>query len=491
MEHALRTASLFITTPLMVQWLGQSAYGYWLAAMSVVSYFALLDLGMAFGATRFLSQAVGANDMQRLAVIMRVATTHFRRMSLIIGIGSVVVFIVMPLTLKERPNLSLVTMLMATMPAGVSMALRFWWRTPQLLLRAWVRYDLIALAAIIRVTVQAACLIILLPRGGGLILVGVIHALSDVLELTLQNLFARKLPSAKAEIVVENEAALEVRQSIKSFTRDLVIGTVGQGVRANAGPQVTTYLFGLEMVPVFSMGTRLIGMVEDVVNTLFGGSLLSIFGQLKGGDDLPRLRKEFARMIAICSGFGAGAVGGLVLFGKAFMSRWLGAKFDGAYEVMFVLAVPYALYFAQYPTHSLFFTLGWQRQLMWVRCIGGIFAGVVEIVFGLIWGFMGVAYGAALEMTLVYAIAFPILVQRAAGIPALHYGWNLILWPALKGLILPLLAGWFLLPWITPDYTRIIVCASIYATMMVISVPLCLLDREGRKLLIDAMRRRL
>ena len=63
-EHAVRTAALFVTVPLMVKWLGVDDYGYWLAAMSALAYFGLLDLGMSFGTTRFMALAVGAKDKQ-------------------------------------------------------------------------------------------------------------------------------------------------------------------------------------------------------------------------------------------------------------------------------------------------------------------------------------------------------------------------------------------------------------------------------------------
>lgn len=486
-EHLLRTASLFITTPLMVKWLGNVTYGYWLTAMSVLSYFNLLDLGMSFGTTRFMAQAVGARDNQRQAVIYRVATTHFRRTSMIIGLGSALSFILMPFLVSQGHELSTQTLLLATLPAGLSMALRFLWRVPQLLLRAWVRHDLIALAAIIRVAFQSTVLMLLLPQGGGIILVGVLHALSDLLELTLQNHFSKRLPPFHHEKIEENESAAGVRKELSNFTRDVVVGSIGDGVRAGVGPQVTGFLIGLNMVPIYAMGMRLITMAEDVVNSLFGGTLLSIFGQLHGGAETERLRREFARIIAITSGFGAAAVGGLILFGKAFLRRWLGEKFDGAYEVMVVLSVPYGLYFMQYPSLSLLFTLGYQKYMMWLRCASGLLAGICAISFGLVWGFKGVAWGPAVEMSILYAVAFPLLVHKAIGIPWQKYAWNLVMWPAMKGLALPLLAGWIMRPWITPDYSRIITCSAIYAFTMVISVPLLLLDAEGREALMAAL----
>ena len=183
-------------------------------------------------------------------------------------------------------------------------------------------------------------------------------------------------------------------------------------------------------------------------------------------------------------------MGGLMLFGKAFMLRWLGASFEGAYEVTQILAVPYALLFMQYPANSLLYALGWQRQLTWLRCLSGILAGVFSIVFGVLWGFKGVAWGPAIEMGAFYGIAYPILVHRAAGITFTRYFWNYVLWPGVKGLALPLLAGWAMLPWITPDYARLVCCGAVYALAMVISVPVCLLDEEGRRLLLKALGRK-
>lgn len=489
-EHGVRTASLFITVPLMVKWLGVDNYGYWLTAMSVLAYFALLDLGMSFGTTRFMAMAVGAKDTQRQAVLYRLAVTHFHRMSLIIGGGSFLVFLALPFIVTGGQHVSKMEVLLATIPVGLAMALRFWWRVPQLLLRAWVRYDWLSWAAIIRVTVQAGCLILLLPLGGGLVLVGVVVALTDVLEMTLQNWFSKRLPAMYLEEVVEDEAAAKVRQEVISFTRDVIFGMVGDGVRGNVGPQVMSTVVGLHMVPVYSMGTSLISKTEDVVNTLFGGGLLSVFGQMHGGGERERLHREFIRIMSITAGFGAAATAGLVIFGKAFMQRWLGDKFHGAYEVMSILALPYALFFMQYPAHSFLYALGWQRQVMWLRCTSGVLAGVFAVIFGLIWGFKGVAFGPALDMGVLYAIAFPWLVHKATGIPFLKYGWTSIVWPGLKGLMLPLLAAYALHSWILPDYPHLIGCGLVYALAMVISVPLCLLDKEGRALLFGAFRRK-
>lgn len=62
-------ASVFYITPLMRRSLGDDGYGSWLLAMSVVSYFILLDAGVTFASARFFARAVGAGDTRHQGAI--------------------------------------------------------------------------------------------------------------------------------------------------------------------------------------------------------------------------------------------------------------------------------------------------------------------------------------------------------------------------------------------------------------------------------------
>ncbi|MFZ4764472.1 MAG: lipopolysaccharide biosynthesis protein [Roseimicrobium sp.] len=487
LEHGVRTASLFITTPLVVHWLGTEAYGYWLVAMSAMGYFAVLDLGVSFATTRFMAVAVGARDAQQQAVLHRVATTHFQRMSWIIALGSFGLFLVLPYVFADQFHLGRLSMLAATVPVGLTMALRFRCRLPQLLLRAWVRYDLLAWAAIIRVCLQSTALMVLLPRGGGLVTVGIIQALSDVLELLLQRWFSQRMPTQHHEAIVEGEASEKVKRDLIAFTRDITLGTLGDTIRFNAGPMVTGLVCGVGLVPIYSLGVRLITMLEDVVNALFGGGALSVFGQMHGAGESERMHQQFRRLLGITSGFCAASMGGLLFFGKDFMRRWMGEAFVPAFEVVQLLAVPYALFLMQYPTHSLLYTLGYQRPLMWVRCLGGAFAGVAGLFLGIAWGVRGVALGLALEMAICYTVVIPWLVHWATGVSAWRYLFGWVIWPGIKGLLFPALVGWALSGSIAPDYGLLLMGGLAYGVTILVSAPFCVLDGEGRALLRRAM----
>jgi O-antigen/teichoic acid export membrane protein len=182
-------------------------------------------------------------------------------------------------------------------------------------------------------------------------------------------------------------------------------------------------------------------------------------------------------------------VGGLALYSPAFIARWMGPKFELSHVVVFIIAVPYALRFMQYAAHSLLYALGLQQQLMWVRCIGGVVAGVLAIVGGYCWGVVGVATGCAIEMGVSYAIVIPIMVARCLGISPWRYFFLDVLLPGVKGAMLPVLAALAVWAWVLPDYVMLVRCFAVYGLVFVITSPFTMLDAEGRLLLRRALGR--
>lgn len=481
-DHGFKLAAMLVTTPLVIGALGKDGYGYWVLAMSVLSYFAFLDLGVSFSTTRFLSMAAGAKDVTKQALVCHFAKTHFGRIGNIILGGGVLALAALAVLSNLPEGWSAGTVLAATLPGGISMAVRFRYRLPQLLLRAWIRYDLLAAASISRVVFQSTSLFVALSAGGGVIAVGLIHAVADLVELGLQRRFASFLPLVPDPVGVTAEEMLATRQEMTRYTRDVVIGSFGDSVRAGSGPQVTSIVAGMDAVAVYSLGTRLISMLEDVVNAVFGGSTLSVFGHLHGASDREAMTSTFRRLLGLTAGFCAAAMGGVVLFAGPFILLWLGPEFKESLLVVQILAVPHALMLMQYPAHSLLYTLGLQRSLMWVRCIGGVSVCVVGYLFGRIWGVSGVVAASALEVGICNTVVMSVLLSRVLNVSAGDYLIRWLIWPGIKGLAFPLIIGLMVSPWIHAGYLGLIGGASLYGLAMIFSVVFVVMTGQDRLL---------
>lgn len=258
-------------------------------------------------------------------------------------------------------------------------------------------------------------------------------------------------------------------------------------MRLQVNPFLITRMSGVGDVPLYSLGMRLITMVEDVVNAVFGGQVLAAFSQLHGAEDQKKLQRQFARVLQITVCFSVWAIGGMVFFGQAFFLRWLGEGFVSAHSVMLILAFPYLLRFMQYPSHSLLYTLNRQRWLVWSNFIGGIVTVVIALILGPLYGLYGIVAGTALEMTVFYLLIMPWLISQCTGIHPVKYIFVMVLLRAGVSLLLPAVFAWWALTWLEPDYGLLFLAAAGYSLVFALVAPWVALDADARKTLANLL----
>lgn len=487
LDHMVKIVVVFYTAPLMLQCLTDDGYGSWLLAMNVISFFLLLDLGVTLASTRYFAMAVGSGDESREGAVLSVSRHFFKVIGLAIFVCTMASLPIMPWLASHAFSPLEVTMPLAV--CGTTTALRFIFRMPMVLLRAHVRYDLLAWCSIGRSLFQVGVMTVALRSGFGLIGAAVAHGAGDCLELGLQTLMARRLKRPSVE-GLPSELTQKTRRELFSYCNSLLLLNVGESFRIQVNPFLISKMSGLAEVPVYSIGMRLITILEDVVNALFGGQVLAAFSQLHGADNQEALRDQFRKVTRLTVIFSAWAVGGLAFFGEAFFKRWMGADFGRAHDVMLILAFPYGLRFMQYPAHSLLYTLNKQRWLVWANFIGGVVTVVCALILGPIWGLRGVVLGTALEMCAFYLLVMPWLIRDYAKLNPLHYLFGMVLGPMVLSLILPGLYSWWALGWLTPDYGQLFFCSVGYTLVFAITVPWLAFDAETRKTLWSKLLKR-
>jgi O-antigen/teichoic acid export membrane protein len=323
--------------------------------------------------------------------------------------------------------------------------------------------------------------------GRGIFALAVVQGGCDCLEILLQRVFASHLKRPNMHLGINKSECGTLKKDLFQYTRDILLGSVGDVFRGQMGPMVISRTSGPSDVATYSVSARVLGMTNDLANALFGGVLLTAFAQLHGSGDRTRLNREFERATRVTAGFGAWLIGGLLIFGGAFIERWLGKEFGAAYDLLAILAIPHALVIMQYPAYNLLFTIGGQRALMLVSCSGGVAAGVLSLFLVKYLGVQGVAMALAIELSIASLIAIPLLLRRFCGIRPVYYIGINLLWPALKGLCVPLVCAWLVRDQVQADYGALLYCGIVYALGLGISAPWLLLDRDGRQTMKNAL----
>lgn len=485
-DHAMKVGAVFYLTPLMVSTMHKEGYGVWLLAMNVLGYFLLLDLGVSFASIRQYAAALGAGDDAARQAILELSSRFFRWIGTTMVVLTAVFTPLMPWIAPSSLPSSEVMVPLAV--CGAMTSLRFFFRMPLVLLRAQVRYDLLAFCSIGKTLTQLGLMTLALRSGHGLAGAAVAYATSDAVELLLQVYFARGKVSSCVK-VIEPKQRKRTSRELFTYSRSILIMSVGESLRNLVNPALVGRLGGVAQVPVYSLGMRLITILEDVINSLFGGQVLAVFSQLHGAGKSEFLELQFRRVTALTACFSAWAVVGVVCFGRQFFQRWLGPGFEQSYELLLILAVPYALKFMQYPAHSLLYAMNRQQWLMRIVFTGGIISIMLSVPLGIQFGLRGVVMGAALETLLMYMLVMPWLISRVVSTGAAAYFFRDVLWPALKGVFLPLLFMLWAFPRLQPDYFVLTCHGAGYVLVFVISLPWLVLDPEMRQVVRRALRR--
>ena len=484
LDHLIKIAAVFYTSPLMLHSLTAEGYGSWLLAMNIIGYFLMLDLGVSFASTRFFAMAVGSGDELEQGAVIQVTRRFFQIVSLAILLLTFASLPLMPWLGSPAFNTWEVTAPLAI--CGVVTALRFALRMPIILLRANVRYDLLAWSSITRTCAQVAMMTYALKSGHGLIGAAVAHASGDLIELASQWFFARQLP-VRPTLLLDPDKVRVTRRKLFSYSNSIMLAIIGDGLHLQVNPILISKTSGVAELPLYSIGLRLIAMLEDVVNALFGGQILAAFSQLHGADKQEALRSQFKRVTCLTASFSAWAVGGVAIFGHAFFIRWMGPEFGRAHNIMLLLALPYALRLMQYPVFSLLYSLNLQRPLIWINFIGSLVAVVIALALAPKFGLYGIVLGTALQMTAIHLFVLPSLVLRGAGIHRVDFLLNSVIWPGLRSLFLPALFAFAIRDWITPDYFRLFLCGAGYALVFALTAPWLSLDAEMRASIRNAI----
>ena len=449
-EHAVKFVAMFLVTPVLIIGLGAEQYGLWLLLMTFFAYYGLLDLGIGIASVRFMARAIG-NPQEDVARVAFTCRSFFRRISLASVALSLTAIAFVRLVFGASENTFNAQLIIAV--CGFGIAIRFLLMICQVALKSHLRYGVIALASIGRVILQSVLVVVCLREGHGVVVIAVVVSICDLLQQVIQYVFAKPLLRQINSRLSAKDSELGrrlIRYSLTSFGMRLSIT-----LKDRIDPYIVGGILSVSMVPIYSIGTRFLFLAGDVINALFGGQFLAAFSRMEGSGNQEAMRAKFLSSLRCCAAVAAFISSALVIQGRVFIERWIGNGFSGAYDVLLIVAFPYALFMMQYPSFSLISSMNRQSYVTRIAALGSIINIVLSVTLGLFFGVKGVAWGTAIDLCIVYLILFPRTVCNQTDIPV----WSYL--RALSRGAFPVFAGMcvcYVLSynWLAPSYSRIL-----------------------------------
>jgi O-antigen/teichoic acid export membrane protein len=412
--YAASIVSGLVVTPIVIHSIGTPAFGVWSFIGSVTIYLSVLDLGVAPSIVRFAAEAHGRRASDDLNEIASTGLAMYAVIGVVtLPVGLVLAWIV-PLAIGAPKDLvwdARVTTLLVV----VSLAIRFPLGLFNNLLASRQRYDVQNLANFVATVLYALLVALLVPRWGGLVLLGVITLGTTALRLALPLAWLRReLPELRIARSFATRARL---RALAAFSSSNFLVQIAQKIVFSTDVIVVGIVLGSTPSGIYSVPARLFALAFGI-GTAATSLMFPAFAELAGAGDAGRqqrlllvgLRAGTALMLLVALP--------LLLIPDLLIHAWIGNGFRASYAVMAILALVLLVHQPIHVLTQFLIAVGRQRSIAIVS-IATTLANVA-LSFLLAWtvGIWGVAASTLATDLVALAWIVPRIAAPAAAIPA-------------------------------------------------------------------------
>ncbi len=397
-----------VLTPFIIAYIGKGGYGVWTLVGSIIGYYGVLDLGISSAIGRYVAFHAGQGDRRALNETVSTAFALFTVIGLLILILAVASagFLARFFEVSEG-NVQTFKVLIWIM--GVGLAVEFPGRVFRATVRAHEHFLHSNIAVIVATLARVGLTVYLLLSGWGLLGVAVAYLATDIVGILGHVVLCRRLiPDVRIRPSFVQKATV---RTLMTFGGATMVITIADTVRFNLDSVVIGRYLDMEAVGVYGIAAVLIryllrGVVAGMV------VMAPRFSRLVGESDHAALRDLLLRSMWISAVVSSLACLGLIVFGRALITAWVGSGFSGAVPVLILLATSFAFAMSQAPTVPALYALYKHRFYAFITVAEAVLNLGLSLVLVHDYGIVGVALGTCIPMLIVKVIVQPVYLTR-------------------------------------------------------------------------------
>ena len=464
----------FFMVPFIIRCLGDRWYGLWIFVGTMIGYFGFLDLGIATANERYIARALGQGDQREVDRVFNSSLALCGFVSLLSLVLTGIVIAVCPHFLKPE---DVVSFRLVVMLVGIDMAFAFPMRAFFGLLYAHIRYDVVNLIGMVKVAVRTALTVWALGRGHGIVWLASITLLCDILEDGANLMFVfHRFPETKIRLV---DVTWKTLRELFGYSIYSFISTIAWQLRFNLDPLVITKFLGLRYVTHYSIGSRIAGYYLNMVGNGIS-SMKPVFSNLEGRGEMSQLKEHYLFTVKLNAILSTLIGGTILMYGKAFILRWMGINYLDSFHVLVVLTIGMLCNALQAAPSTLLYGISKHKPYAIIVVAEGIVNLLLSIVLVKRYGIVGVALGTTIPMFFTSFFIVPYFTNRAIDLPWQSFARALSGGLLLGGAVHA--ASWLAIRgWLEPSYGRILPLAAATSIVYLAVNVFALLSRQERR----------
>ena len=431
----------FLLVPLLLNKLGTAAYGTWILIGSMFAYSSVLHFGFTGAVSRHVAVALAKGTDDDLRRIMSTGTVFFTTVAILLATATLVVHHFIG-TWFNIPAGMLGEARTAVLIVGGLLALAVITESFGAAISGYQRYDVITICRASMIILRSVALVVVLGRGGGLLAVAWIYALSELGVNLLQYAFASRL--MPPGVVRARGFDPTLLPAMLAYGGNTFLYSSGAVIAYKASEVLIGVFRRAEDVAHYSVAVMGVLTLAAVVESL-SAAIKPAVSDLDARDaastihELALATGKYSLLLILPS------TAFLVLMGADFVRLWTGLSDPEVSRAMACLAVGQAFRLAQQSNFLILAGKGEHRFFgLSVLMVGaGTVVSTLVAVGALGLGIVGAAMASSMSWIAVAGIVIPRHVNSRLGITSRERR-RRVFGPALAGCApaLALLAGW-------------------------------------------------
>ena len=328
----------FVYTPIMLRLLGQSEYGLYSLANSVVGYLSLLSFGLGSTIVRYVAKyrAEGNKEQEEKVIGLFIAMYSVLALLVLIG-GWIISCNVEPvfhrgLTETEIEKIAILVRIMA-----FNTAISFPISVFGSIIMAHEKYIYRQVVNILSTIAAPFCNLIALYFGFGSIGLSIVTTIIQFMMLPLNAVYCFRILKIRPQF---HGLPIRLIKELMQFSAFIFLGSVVDMMFWATDKVILGMLASTSVVAVYNIGSTFNGMMTNI-STAFSGVLTPKVTVMITKDASPeQLTELFIRVGRLQYLIIALALSGFIVFGREFILLWAGPDYGEAYYIALMTLIP-------------------------------------------------------------------------------------------------------------------------------------------------------
>ena len=383
-------------TPWMIKCIGQSDYGLYTLALSIINLF-LFDFGLSTAITRFIAKNNAEHKENENIPLVSSVLKLYLIIDCIIFLCFIIIYLFIPQLYKELTAPEIDKLKVVFCIAAISSLVLFPAMQINGILNAYEKFVEVKICDLLQRVIVTLVLVGALLCGGGLFTLVIINSLGGIIFTGLKLFFLYR--STPIRFNLKAKTSKKDIAEVGSFSLWMTIVTLCQRCIFNITPSILGYFSGSTAIAIFGIATTLEGYTFTFANALNGMFLprVSVYAAENDTKSIQYLMSKVGRIQLLITGI---IIYGFAFLGKEFITLWLGEDFNLSYICTLLVIIPSLFHLPQEIGANYIMANNKVKYLAIIYLIMAILNVILMALLVPFWG----APGAALSICISYFI---------------------------------------------------------------------------------------